>query len=263
MRHMIPMLILVNFITINHFTHTAQSDADGVEGINSTWTETKQLYDTQQFQAAIAQLQKSPQESSAYYYDLGTLSFKAGQFGRAVAYLEKANRLHPHEPDIQFNLSLAKKKLSQLIGDDQLDPSSSWLEQLADRVSLDEVRGTLGLLGLVVVLLWLRAYVSTRNLYQALFNTAGLLGILGFGITVGIYGIQRWADAYPPGICLESQVIRSGPGEHFLELVKVESGAKLRLLSSSAAAEDAENWRQVRYSPDGIGWIKASTILTL
>jgi hypothetical protein len=247
------------------------------------WQDLKNLYDSQNYEAALKELQAHPQENSHFYYNLGTIHYRLGHPGTAVAYLEKANRLAPYDPDIQYNLTLAKSVLSDSIGLSQLDPASTWTEQLADRVSLDEVRATLGLLGLIVVLLWTRAYLKTRNLKKVFIQPAGFLGLLGFGLTVGVYGVQRLGSSCPPAICLEKQSIRSGPGQQFMELAQTIPGAKLRLLGASAPAAQptstpsalvtgdptqpsspsSEIWQQVRYSPDGIGWIKSSSLLML
>ena len=260
------LFIRISFLILG-FTLSTQSFA-------STWEETKGLYDSYRYEEALKSFLDHPENNAAYYYNLGTLYYKLHNLGASVAYLEKSNHLKPHDPDIQFNLTLARMKLGQAIGQEKLDPSSTWTEQLADRVSLDEVRSTLGLLGLIVVLLWIRAYVKTRNLKKMIFQPAGIIGLVGLVITICMYGIQRWAEAYPPVVCLEKQAIRSGPGAHYAELAQIDGGSKLRLLGPSAQdsalntlestpGNSQEIWRQVRYSEDGVGWVKAAGLLTL
>jgi tetratricopeptide (TPR) repeat protein len=228
----------------------------------SRWGTAKTFYDQKDYSAALQELLKDPGGDFTYFYNLGTLYTLVGKPGLAVAYLEKANRLHPHDPDIQYNLSLSRAHLSESIGPTHLDPASTWTEQLADRISLDEVRATLGLIGFIVVAFWIRAYLQTRNLRKVLAQPSGFLGLLGFAITLSLYGIQRWASSYPPAICIESQVIRSGPGNHYLDLSHAEVGTKVRILGSSLQGNN-EIWEQVRYSDDGIGWIKSSSLLLL
>ncbi len=238
----------------------------------SEWQDTKALYDSGKYEEALQTLQKNPRSDFSYNYNLGTIYFRMGQLGSAVAYLEKANRNHPHDPDIQFNLSVAKSALGRSIGADHLDPSSNGFEQIADRISLDEVRAILGLLGMIVVLLWIRVYLNTRNIQMTFLQPAGLLVLLGFSMTFGIYAIQRYTADHPSAICLEKGMIRSGPGDNYIELAQTEAGSKLRLLGPSASDQNHSNpiaskppevWQQVRYSVDGIGWIKASHLLVL
>jgi tetratricopeptide (TPR) repeat protein len=221
----------------------------------SDWQEAKSLYDAGKFDEALKAFQSHPAESAQYFHNV---YYKMGQPGQALAYLEKANHLHPHDAEIQHNLQLAQSELSHLIGAGRLDSVSSGLEAMADRVSMNEVRGTLGLLGLVVMALWLRAYLKTRNLRRTLLQPAGFIGLLGFAITSGLYFAERLANSHPPAFAIERQVVRSGPGDQFAQLGQVDAGMKLRLLGPTDG-----DWRQVRYSQDGIGWIKLSSLLLL
>jgi len=238
-------------------------------GNEQTWPgiqevqEVKDLVNQKKYEEAIRYLQAhgSQNEDPNYFYNLGTLYYQAGQLGMSIAYLEKANRLHPHNPDFIYNLSLARSAFVGKSGSESLDPASSWVEQIADRISLDEVRTTLGFLGICVVAFWSKAYFATRNLKRAILNPAGLLGFFGFIITVGIYSMQRWIAATPPGVCLQKITVQSGPGDRFMELARLEEGTKVRILSTSES--QPELWTQIRYSPNGIGWVRASSLLTL
>jgi hypothetical protein len=224
----------------------------------------KSLYERGKFEDILLLLKKMPEENFRYYYNLGTIYYLLRKPGQGVAYLEKANRIKPHEPDVQNNLALAKTALAQAIGPENVDPSSNWVEHLADGVSLDEARAILGFLGLCVVLLWIRAYFSERSLRQALFNPAGSIGVFCFLITVGVYFAQRRAASMPPTICLEADMIRSGPGDSFLQLSEGVVGSKYRFMSSAqATGEKQEEWRQVRYSTHEVGWMRASSLLLL
>jgi Flp pilus assembly protein TadD len=128
-----------------------------------SWEEAKTLFDSGKYEAALEVMQKHPSEEASFFYNLGTIYNKIGRVGTGVAYLEKANRLEPHDPAIQRNLQLARTELGRLIGHDRLDPASTWTERVADHVSLDEIRGTLGLLGTITLILWIRAYLKTRR----------------------------------------------------------------------------------------------------
>jgi Flp pilus assembly protein TadD len=237
----------------------------------SDWENAKNSYDAQKFQEALHELQKHPKNDANYFYDVGTIYYRIGKLGEAVAYLEKANRLRPHDPDIQHNITIVRSALGRSIGPEKVDPASSWTEQLADRISLDEVRATLGLVGILLVLVWIRVYLKSHCVRRLFLEPSSLIALLAFTITAGIYGIQRGSEANPPAIVLQKQVIRSGPGDHYLELSQVEEGSKVRLLGPSAkntfrphkSDEPEETWRQIRFSSDGIGWIRSSSLLTL
>ncbi|MEO5971220.1 MAG: hypothetical protein ABIQ95_14930 [Bdellovibrionia bacterium] len=239
------------------------------------WETARNLYDSQRFQDALEALQTKPLDNANYYYNLGTIQYKLTQLGPAIAHLEKANRLRPHDSDIRYNLSLARSVLGQAIGADKLDPASNALEQLADQVSLDEVRFLLGLLGMLVLLAWLRAYLNTRSIRKMFMTPLGNIGLAGFILTTCIFGLQKWASTAPPAVSIQRHSVRSGPGERYSELARLEAGTKLRLLPTSTESstelstnlqgsqEKRDTWQQVRYSHEGIGWVKISSLLVL
>lgn len=235
----------------------------GMSAESPGWEQVNALARVGNWQEAIQVLEAHPNdrgENPSYFYSFGTLHYQAGHFGLARAYLEKANRLLPHNTTIQHNLRLARKATSKIIGSERLDPASSWLESIADQIPLDELRGTLGLLALILTLIWTRVYWKSHSLRQTFFQPSGFFCALGFLVTVSLYGICRAAEQTPPLICLERQMVRSGPGDHYLEIHPVEVGTKLRLLDTSSL------WYQVRFSRDsagGVGWVRASSVLVL
>jgi tetratricopeptide (TPR) repeat protein len=221
-------------------------------------TAAQALYEAGKFDEALREfraLRGESSESPQYFYNVGTTALKAGQPGMAVAYLAKANRLKPHDSETQRNLKLAQTALGRLLSAERMDPASSALEATADRMSIIEIRGTLGLLGLIVMGLWLRAYLRTRNLKRTLLQPSGMVALIGFVITLGLYAIERLTDAYPPAYAIERVTIRSGPGSQFAQLGQLEAGVKIRQLGFQ------NGWEQIRYSQDGIGWVPVSSLL--
>lgn len=204
-------------------------------------------------------------KDATYHYNVGTLYFRLEKFGLAVAHLEKADRLRPHDPDIRVNLVLSRDSLGRALGGQtQLDPASSPVEMIADNVQIEEVRGTFGVFAFILILFWIRSYRKTRSLRITLLKPTGVLGILALLITASLYGIQRWSDTHPPVVLLEKQTLRSGPGENYLELARFEAGVKLRMTGESAQAEDGGNWQQVRFSEEGdVAWVRESSLLLL
>jgi tetratricopeptide (TPR) repeat protein len=230
----------------------------------TTMSEVQSLYEAGNYDQALKVLRAEPKQSAQYFYNLGTVSMKLDHPGEAVAYLEKANALSPHDAQILQNLQLARSALAHVVGTERLDPASSALESMADRVSMTEVRGALGMLALIVILCWMRAYLKTRTLRRTLFQPAGLIGLCGFGITVALYLTELLASSSPPAFLLERQAVRSGPGEQFLQLTQLEAGVKIRVLGSEGPeGSQDQGWKQVRYSQDSVGWVRASSLLLL
>jgi tetratricopeptide (TPR) repeat protein len=286
------MLRYVAALSILFFAQTLPihaASADDYDSARAAFSEGK-------YQDALRQFESHPRDDSAYFYNLGTTLLKLNRVGTAEAYLEKANRMQPHDIAIQQNLQLARNALSQTLGAEKMDPASSWLETISDNLRLDEIRGAFGLVSFIIALFWIRSYLKTRKLRETLLKPAGLLGIGALLLTSGLYGIERLA-VNAEAVCLDRTSIRSGPGDTYSEVGQAEAGTKLRALgptsetlstgnapaaSAGSPTEEASPtpslspsstgdtgqsgtslWRQVRYSADGIGWVRASSVLLL
>jgi tetratricopeptide (TPR) repeat protein len=231
---------------------------------SETWKSAKDLYAQGNYEAALKAFQSAPEDNAAYYFDLGTTFLKIGRMGSAVAYLEKANHLETHDTAIQQNLRIAKAALSQTLGPEGIDPASTSIETLVDRISIVEIRGAIGIFGFFLVLVWFRTYLKSKSLRKTLVSPAGILGLLSLLLTVGLYGAERIAESHPPAIVLERTTVRSGPGDRYLELGRLEAGTKIRLLGPEQNAEDTHAaWKQIRFTPDAVGWAPANTLLDL
>lgn len=215
------------------------------------------------FREAIQALQQNPTYDANYFFNLGLLYGKSKQPGLAVAYLEKANRLNPHDPEIVRNLQVAKSEFARFAPASQTDPASNSFEQFADRIQETEILGVIGLILVVVSLLWIRAYLKTRNLKRAFLKPSGWFGALALILVLAFYGVFKAGSANPPAIVLIKQPLRSGPGMNFPELQALEPGTKIRCLGSAVQSNENELWQKVRVKPDQSAWIPLTNLLLL
>lgn len=75
-----------------------------------------ELYSKGQYDKAIAvyeNLVSQKQGNAALYYNLGNAYFKTQRYGKAAAYLERAARLKPRDPDIRFNLDYVRNTVKE------------------------------------------------------------------------------------------------------------------------------------------------------
>lgn len=224
----------------------------------SQWQDARTLYEQGKFEDAFKALSAQPSTDAFYFYNLGTIAYRLGRTGAALGYFEKANRLKSHDPDIRHNLEAVKADLSRTLGTEKLDPASSWAENLADHVSLEELRGVLGLMGLILSFFWIQIYRKSRSLRPTLLHPAGLIGSAMLAVLIGLYGLEIQANSHSPAVALLRETIRSGPGDTFVQLSTVEAGTKVRLLGPST-----NSWFQVRFSRDGVGWIPAASLVVI
>jgi hypothetical protein len=241
------------------------------------WQTARTAYEQGNFAQALQILQPFPENTASYYYNLGTLHYRLGHWGPAVAYLTKARSLGTGDPDIRFNLGLAEAQLARSIGTERLDSSSNGIETLSELLDTEPAQAGISLLGAVLSLVWLAAYRKHRSLSSGLLHPAAWIGVGGMALATTFSAAQSFSLSVPPGICLEDQVVRSGPGDHFIELARLPAGVKVRVMSGYAAGADAQTksiegtpargssvaWRQVRYASGAVGWVRASSVLLL
>lgn len=221
------------------------------------------MTDQQQLEA----LKQNPTYDANYFYNLGVLYGKLNQPGLATAYLEKANRVKPHDPEIVHNLNLArsllKQQLAQQNSEISVDGASNQFEQFADRIQGDEILGVIGLITVLVSLLWIRAYLKTRNITKTFLKPSGWFGVLALVLVFAFYGIYKAGNLNPPAMVILKQPLRSGPGLNYPEIMPIETGIKVRLVGSAVTVNENELWQKVRYKTDQTAWIPLSSLLPL
>lgn len=220
------------------------------------------------YKEAIALLQQNPTYDANYFFNLGVLYGKDQQPGLAVAYLEKSSKLKPHDPEILKNLKIAQPQLrQQLLASKasivELDGASNSLEKFADRIQRDEIMGVIGLVVLIVSLLWIRAYLKTRNITKTFLKPSGWFGALAVVLSFAFYGVHSMGSSNPPAVLLMKQPLRSGPGMNYPEIVSLDAGVKVRMVGSSITLNETEGWQKIRYNAENTAWIPLSSLLPL
>jgi tetratricopeptide (TPR) repeat protein len=226
-----------------------------------------QLASSGNYKEAIEALKQHPTYDATYFYNLGILWGKSDQPGLATAYLEKANRLKPHDPEILHNLKLAKELLIQQLTSQHAeittDAASNQFEQFADRIQSDEILGVIGLVSVIVSLLWIRAYLKTRNLMKTFLKPSGWFGVLALVLAFALYGIFKAGNSTPPAVIVLKQQLRSGPGLNYPEITSIDPGIKVRMVGSALSVNENELWQKVRYKSDQTAWIPLSSLIPL
>jgi hypothetical protein len=245
------------------FVATEEGRSLHLPGMN----EVAQLAASGQLKEAVEVLKKNPTYDATYFYNLGVLHGRMEQAGLAVAYLEKANREKPHDPEIQNSLRVAREALRQTLirngSEGTVDGCSTPLEGFADRIRGEEILGVIGLITLSVSLLWIRAYLKTRNLTKTLLKPSGWFGALALVLGFAFYGVYQAGSANPPAVMIAKQQLRSGPGMNFPEIGSIEIGVKVRVIGDPATVNQNELWQKIRYRPNQTAWIPLSSLLPL
>ena len=85
--------------------------------------------------------------------------------------------------------------------------------------------------------------------------------ILCFSLSVGLYIRTVFENDFPKAICVTSQIVRSGPGEQYIELDRLVTGSKVRFKRETN--EKREQWVQVRFGSGRTGWLIRKQLVVL
>lgn len=264
-----PLRVVFKFVETQHLVFEYQilifvAIKEGASIDLAEMSDLTQMEASGRYQEAIQAMRQAPTYDATYFFNLGVLHGKMNQAGLAVAFLEKANRMKPHDPEIQRNLKHAKSSLLGVLGSETaMDSASTPLERFSDRIQGDEILGVIGLVTVVVSLLWIRAYLKTRNITKTFLKPSGWFGVFALILVFGFYGIYRTGNSDPPAVLISRELLRSGPGLSFPEIQPIETGVKVRMIGSPAAINENELWQKVRYKKDQSAWVPLSSLLPL
>lgn len=222
----------------------------------------EKLLEQGQYERVIEWLQNQPPRFESYY-NLGSAYFQMDQYGIAAAYFQMAKSLNPFDVDARYNYELAYKKAAEQLGAERMDPGSNAFEKIADLLPLRTLLAPLSALAVVIFLFWLRLYLETpppRRPWQKPSFYLAQVALMG---PLFLLGVQKYAAHHPAGICTQQSIVRSGPGERFLEMGEVVQGMKVRLLGPIREDGEQNPWIQVRFGAEQIGWIPKNALLLL
>jgi len=208
----------------------------------------RERYREGNYAEALTELEASPeaaQKNYAYYLNRGLIHHALNQDPLAVAYLSKAKAMdHYDGRDVDEPLKDATAGLVKWLGVSRLDATSNLFESLGDALPLDLL---FLISGIISVIAWLGFFLFSKR--RVFFMRAGLASL---SVTAIFGGWSVWNDRHPLVIATESRLLKSGPGETYLDRGSVEPGMKLRvvgeMLESATPGSDAapKRWWKVR-----------------
>ncbi|HKX60809.1 MAG TPA: SH3 domain-containing protein [Verrucomicrobiae bacterium] len=195
--------------------------------------------------------------SPTLFFNLGNAYFKAGESGRSIAAYRQAERLAPRDPNIQFNLNFARKRVAS--GE---PPAGPFLARIIGALTLNEWTA------LAVGAFWAAFLLLAIGELRASFRDTGrryaILAILAavvFG--AGVAGAARERLHPSDGvIAVPEAVVRSGPLDEAKVLHQFRDGTEVKLLDRKQIGNGI-TWFQIRNSAGYSGWIKDDQLAVL
>lgn len=191
-------------------------------------------------------------ESGRLYYNLGNSYYKLDKIGHAILYYEKSKEFLPNDPEVNFNLELARLKVIDRL---EMPPRFflfEWWDTLKYFFSISQLT-YIAIIAyfLSAISLILYLFLKTDKIRRLLFSLFLVLLILtllsGYFLFASIHEekTNQYAILLSPNV-----TVLSAPEENGTEVFILHEGIKVRL------ADQRENWLKIML-PDGkSGWIK-------
>ncbi|OFX18337.1 MAG: hypothetical protein A2033_00680 [Bacteroidetes bacterium GWA2_31_9] len=202
---------------------------------------------------------KSGYQSSEIYFNLGNAYFKSNKITSAILNYEKAKLLAPEDEDIQFNLDLANKYITDKI---EILPEfflTQWLNKIISIFSSD-TWAYISLISFITVLILVLLFLFSRIMFlkKLTFGLAILFLILSIKSYV-FASIQKSdiTDCNSALILTPTVNIKSSPDEKGTDIFVLHEGTKLSIEDSLS------NWYNIKLKNGNEGWLHKDDIVRI
>ncbi|MDA3872743.1 MAG: tetratricopeptide repeat protein [Kiritimatiellae bacterium] len=207
------------------------------------------LYDTGEFEQALAVYRSIPGHSAALDYNIGNTLMRLGRQPEAIAHYRRAQWLRPGDPDIQANLERAVTQTGAIV------PPLPLYRRWAG--ILDAAHWQLAF----IALCWLGAAFGLARRFSSRLHLAGAWVFPLLLVLLLLFGAGTWASRpdhfFDEGIVLgDSVTARFEPLPDATEHFSLPGGSVVTLV------EQNRNWRKIR-TEENSGWVPEESVWPL
>ncbi len=195
--------------------------------------------------------------NATLYMNLGNCWLKRDEIAKAILYYERAYLLDPSDPDIRFNLDLARTKTVDKVNAVNQLFIVVWFKKL---LAVLDVNGwavmTVILFALTIILTGVLLFSKKSGLRKISFSFSVfflLLSILSFIFATTQMGNLKQRDTAI--IMSPSVTVKSTPTSAGTDLFIIHEGRKVKILDSSM-----KEWVEIRLEDGNTGWIPVSVM---
>ena len=190
--------------------------------------------------------------NATLYMNLGNCWLKRDEIAKAILYYERAYLIDPSDPDIRFNLELARTKTV-----DKVNPVNElfivvWFKKLLALLDVNEWAVlTVIMFALTILLAGMFLFSKKTGLRKLSFSFSAfflVLSILSFIFATTQMGNIRERDTAI--IMSPSVTVKSTPTSAGTDLFIIHEGRKVKILDSSM-----KEWVEIRLEDGNTGWI--------
>ena len=195
--------------------------------------------------------------NATLYMNLGNCWLKRDEIAKAILNYERAYLIDPSDPDIRFNLELARTKTVDKVSPVNQLFITVWFKKL---LALLDVNGwallTVILFVLTVILVGILLFSKKSGIRKISFSFSVfflLLSILSFIFATTQMGNLKQRDTAI--IMSPSVTVKSTPTSAGTDLFIIHEGRKVKILDSSM-----KEWVEIRLEDGNTGWIPVSVM---
>ena len=195
-------------------------------------------------------------EAAGIYYNLGNAYYKTNRLAPAILNYERARLRDPGNEDIQYNLELARKQITDRVEQIPEFFLTRWFRQFINIFSSDQW-AYISMGAFIVFLLLFSLYLYTRRL--TVKKASFWISLLAVALAVATYtfSLQQKQDVINSrqAIVFESKVtVRSSPDQSGTELFVIHQGTRVNLEDS------VSGWYEIRLPDGSQGWLKRQMV---
>ena len=198
-------------------------------------------------------------ESGRLYFNLGNSYYKLNMINDAILNYERAHILLPNNKDIEFNLEMAKRNITDKIETVPTFFMIDWYRTVRGIFSTD-TWAVISMIGFVLVLSFVFLFFFTRKL--VIKKMSFWLAIVLLVLTTSSFvfssqekdrvSIRNYAIVFEPVVN-----IKASPNESSTELFVLHEGTKVEIRQSS------KDWVEIKIEDGSVGWIKRDLLVII
>ena len=214
----------------------------------------EKFYAEMEYENAAATYEKLLEqgESADLYYNYACALFKMDELGKAILYYERALKINPLHADAKANLDFVNTKITDKIEQYQPFFLNAWFSGLGKMLTTNQwAYLSIGLFLAAVILTLLFLFSSYRRLRKMCFFTGIFVFLLSLFSLIYAFSQKKYVENNPFAIILLGSVsVKNSPSISGTELFVLHEGTKIEVISTY------QNWAEIRFDNDKIGWIE-------
>ena len=195
--------------------------------------------------------------SADLYYNLAGAYYRMDEMPRAVLNYERALLLSPGDPDIRFNLQMARSKTIDKITPETEMFFVTWYRSLINLTSVDGWAWT-ALVFLALAIALALVYLFTEPVWLRKLGFFGALGLLVCFVIANIFAYtqkQSFVNRSGAIIMSPAVTVKSTPSKQGTDLFILHEGTKVEITDGAM-----QQWKRIRLADGKEGWLETSQI---